>query len=60
MGDEFATDVDVWSTTYFHVLDPDGRLEDPVLERLPEAYPRTLGGVVLPFRRTFAVARKPD
>ena len=80
-------DVDVWSTTYFHVLDPQGEVEDPVLEwvrgtglrpvlavltdagerdeflsafrlRLREAYPRTPAGVVLPFRRTFAVARK--
>lgn len=80
-------DVDVWSTTYFHVLDPEGELEDPVLEwvrgtglrpvlaelgddaereefltayrsRLRTAYPRTTAGVVLPFRRTFAVARR--
>ena len=80
-------DVDVWSTTYLHVLDPEGRVEDPVLEwvrgtalrpvldvlsdgdereaflaayrmRLREAYPRTSAGVVLPFRRTFAVARR--
>ncbi|HHU08675.1 MAG TPA: methyltransferase domain-containing protein [Intrasporangiaceae bacterium] len=78
--------VDVWSTTYFHVLDPGGAEPDPVLEwvkgtglrpvlalltdpgereeflsvyrqRLREAYPRTDAGVVLPFRRTFAVAR---
>jgi trans-aconitate 2-methyltransferase len=82
-------DVDVWSTTYFHVLDPEGQVEDPVLEwvrgtglrpvlavltdveerdefvsayrlRLREAYPRTAAGVVLPFRRTFAVAHKRD
>lgn len=79
--------VDVWSTTYFHVLDPHGGLTDPVLEwvqgtglrpvlavltdpqereeflapyraRLREAYPRGPAGVVLPFRRTFAVAHK--
>ena len=79
-------EVDVWSTTYFHVLDPEGELDDPVLEwvrgtglrpvlavltdaeerddflreygaRLRAAYPRTPVGVVLPFRRTFAVAR---
>ena len=79
--------VDVWSTTYLHVLDPAGRIEDPVLEwmrgtglrpvlaafaddraretfladyrtALREAYPRTAAGVVLPFRRTFAVARR--
>lgn len=79
-------DVDVWSTTYFHVLDPEGVLGDPVLEwvrgtglrpvlavltdpqeleefltpyraLLHEAYPRGSAGVVLPFRRTFAVAR---
>lgn len=79
--------VDVWSTTYFHVLDPAGEVEDPVLEwvsgtglrpvlalltddrereeflapyreRLREAYPRSVAGVVLPFRRTFAVAHK--
>lgn len=80
-------EVDVWSTTYFHVLDPAGALDDPVLEwvrgtglrpvlstltdpqereeflapyraRLREAYPRGPAGVVLPFRRTFAVAQK--
>lgn len=80
-------DVEVWSTTYLHVLDPAGTVEDPVLEwvagtglrpvlkvlidegereefltdyrqRLRRAYPRTAAGVVLPFRRTFAVARK--
>ena len=79
-------EVDVWSTTYLHVLDPAGDVEDPVLEwvrgtglrpvlavltdsaeraeflddyraRLREAYPRTAAGVVMPFRRTFAVAR---
>lgn len=79
-------DVDVWSTTYLHVLDPAGQVEDPVLEwvrgtglrpvlaaltddadrekyladfraRLRAAYPRTPAGVVMPFRRTFAVAR---
>lgn len=78
--------VDVWSTTYLHVLDPEDRVEDPVLEwvrgtglrpvlavltdaeereeflldygaRLRTAHPRTPAGVVLPFRRTFAVAR---
>ncbi|MGA8045904.1 MAG: methyltransferase domain-containing protein [Dermatophilaceae bacterium] len=81
-----ACEVDVWSTTYLHVLDPAGEVEDPVLEwvrgtglrpvlavltdpaeredfltdyraRLREAYPRTAAGVVMPFRRTFAVAR---
>lgn len=80
-------DVDVWSTTYLHVLDPAGQVEDPVLEwvrgtglrpvlaaltdpaereeflvsyraRLSEAYQRGPAGVVMPFRRTFAVARK--
>lgn len=80
-------DVDVWSTTYLHVLDPGGAVADPVLEwvsgtglrpvlavltepgereeflsvyreRLREAYSRTPAGVVLPFRRTFAVAHK--
>lgn len=80
-------DVDVWSTTYLHVLDPAGEVADPVLEwvrgtglrpvlevladpgeremflvsygaRLREAYPRGVAGVVMPFRRTFAVARK--
>ena len=78
--------VDVWSTTYLHVLDPGGEVDDPVLEwvrgtglrpvlavltdpdereefladyraRLRDAYPRTGAGVVMPFRRTFAVAR---
>lgn len=84
---ELGCAVDVWSTTYLHVLDPDGVLEDPVLDwvqgtglrpvlavltgakereeflapyraGLREAYPRGAAGVVLPFRRTFAVARK--
>jgi trans-aconitate 2-methyltransferase len=80
-------EVDVWTTTYLHVLDPDDETEHPVLEwvrgtglrpvltalagdpggleafladyreRLAAAYPRTLAGVVMPFRRTFAVAR---
>lgn len=78
-------DVDVWETTYLHVLDPEGRQDSPVLEwvrgtglrpvlevlsdpderaaylhdydaRLRAAYPRTEVGVVLPFRRIFAVA----
>ncbi|HHU09875.1 MAG TPA: methyltransferase domain-containing protein [Intrasporangiaceae bacterium] len=77
--------VDVWSTTYLHVLDPGGAVDDPVLEwvrgtglrpvlalltdpsereeflvpyreKLRAAYPRSSVGVVLPFRRTFAVA----
>jgi trans-aconitate 2-methyltransferase len=80
-------EVDVWTTTYLHVLDAAGDVEDPVLEwvrgtglrpvlavltddaereqfltdyreRLREAYPRTAVGVVMPFRRTFAVARR--
>ncbi|KAB7743502.1 methyltransferase domain-containing protein [Nostocoides sp. F2B08] len=78
-------EVDVWSTTYLHVLDPAGEVDDPVLEwvrgtglrpvlavltdpdereefladyraRLREAYPRSAAGVVMSFRRTFAVA----
>ena len=82
----FGCEVDVWSTTYLHVLDPAGEVDDPVLEwvrgtglrpllavltdvdereefladyraRLREAYPRSAAGVVMPFRRTFAVAR---
>lgn len=80
--------VDVWETTYLHVLDPEGASAHPVLEwvrgtglrpvldllpdpveraaferayaaRLDEAYPRTPVGVVLPFRRIFAVAHRP-
>ena len=31
---------------------------EPYAARLREAYPRTSVGVVLPFRRTFAVAQK--
>lgn len=84
---DLGCEVDVWSTTYLHVLDPEGHLADPVLEwvrgtglrpvlaalrdgserdrflaeysaGLRAAYPRTPVGVVLPFRRTFAVARR--
>lgn len=80
--------VDAWESTYLHVLDREGRQENPVLEwvratglrpvldvlsdpaeqdaflgpyaaRLAEAYPRTPSGVILPFRRVFAVGHKP-
>jgi len=80
-------EVDAWETTYQHVLDPEGRQENPVLEwvrgtglrpvldaltddaerdafladydaRLRAAYPRKAFGVLLPFRRVFAVAHK--
>ncbi len=81
-----CVDVDAWETTYLHILDPDGRLENPVLEwmrgtglrpllgRLPAereeafleqyaagvaaAHPRTAMGVLMPFRRIFAVGRR--
>lgn len=81
--------VDAWETTYQHVLDPEGRQPNPVLEwvrgtglrpvldaltdvaerdafladydaRLRAAYPRKAFGVLLPFRRVFAVAHKPQ
>lgn len=81
------TSVDVWESTYLHVLDPAGAQENPVLEwvggtglrpvlealtdegertayleayaaELTAAHPRTPLGVVLPFRRIFAVAHK--
>ena len=80
-------EVDVWETTYQHVLDPAGEQDSPVLEwvrgtglrpvldalteegeratfvadydaRLRAAYPRTPVGVVLAFRRIFAVAHR--
>lgn len=74
--------VDVWQTTYFHVLqgdDPEfdwisGTGARPILQALPsglreefvatykaalrEAYPARPWGTVLPFTRTFAVARR--
>ena len=74
--------VDVWETTYFHVLhgeDPvfewiSGTGARPILQALPdglreefvaaykaalrEAYPAQEWGTVLPFTRTFAVARQ--
>ncbi len=79
--------VDAWETTYIHVLDPEGRSENPVVdwvggtglrlmlevldegeerdaflaayaEKVKEAYPRTPAGVLLPFRRVFAVGRR--
>lgn len=79
--------LDVWETTYLHVLDPEGRIDNPVLDwvsgtglrpalqaltdegertaykeayaaALAQAYPRTEVGVVLPFRRIFAIAHK--
>jgi trans-aconitate 2-methyltransferase len=77
-------DVDVWATTYHHVLHgPDPVLEwargtalRPVLRaldaseqaefcaaygaRLRDACPARSFGTVLPFRRIFAVARRPD
>ena len=82
-------DVDAWETTYQHILDPDGRQANPVLEwvrgtglrpvldaltdedereaflaeydaRLRAAYPRRSFGVLLPFRRVFAVAHKRE
>jgi trans-aconitate 2-methyltransferase len=75
--------VDVWETTYLHVLAGPDPVTDwykgsglrPVLAALPPgdaaefvaayserirgAYPATSYGTVLPFRRVFAVARKP-
>lgn len=80
-------DVDAWETTYTHVLDPEGRSANPVLDwvsgtglrpmlevlddeaereefiasyaaKVAEAYPRTPAGVLLAFRRVFAVGRK--
>lgn len=79
--------VDVWETTYIHVLDPHGTSNNPVLDwvsgtglkpmldvlddgaeqeafiaaygaKVQQAYPRTPAGVLLPFRRVFAVGRK--
>lgn len=76
-------EVDVWETTYLHVLTgedpvftwvsgtgarptlaalPDDlrpRFEEELKARLRSAYPDRGHGVVLPFRRIFAVARKP-
>lgn len=75
--------VDVWDTTYLHVLPGDDPVFDwisgtgarPILQALPddlrdefvttykgalrEAYPARPWGTVLPFARTFAVARRP-
>jgi len=75
--------VDVWATTYVHVLTgPDAVLEwvrgtglRPVMQALPpesyalfepeyaaqlrEAYPATPDGTLFPFRRIFAVGRRP-
>lgn len=74
--------VDVWETTYFHVLKGEDPVFDwvsgtgarPILQALPdglreefvaeykaalrEAYPVQAWGTVLPFTRTFAVARR--
>lgn len=79
--------VDAWETTYTHVLDPEGRSDNPVLdwvsgtglrpmlevlqdetereeflatyaERVAQAYPRTPAGVLLAFRRVFAVGHR--
>lgn len=81
--------VDAWEATYQHILDPEGRQSNPVLEwvrgtglrpvldaltdeaereafladydaRLRAAYPRRSFGVLLPFRRVFAVAHKTE
>lgn len=76
--------VDVWETTYFHVLQGENPVFDwisgtgarPILQALPdglreefidtykaalrEAYPARPWGTVLPFTRTFAVARRED
>ena len=76
--------VDVWETTYLHVLQGDDPVYDwvsgtgarPTIQSLPDgvreqfveefkrrlraAYPPRPYGVVLPFRRIFAVAHKPD
>jgi trans-aconitate 2-methyltransferase len=80
--------IDVWESTYLHVLDPEGAQDSPVLEwtkgtalrpvlqvltdegeraqfladyarRLQAAYPRQDFGTLFPFRRIFAVARRP-
>lgn len=85
--DRLGCDVDAWETTYLHVLDPEGKDDNPVLTwvtatglrpvldilteqpereaflepysaQLADAYPRTSAGVLFPFRRVFAVARK--
>lgn len=77
-----GAEVDVWETTYLHVLQGEDPVFDwvsgtgarPTLQALPEglrarfaeelkarlraAYPDDGNGVVLPFRRIFAVARK--
>lgn len=77
-----AWELDVWGTTYYHVLDGEdpvyrwisGTGARPVLEALPpgirkdfvaeykaalrEAYPRRSYGTVLPFPRTFVVAKR--
>lgn len=79
--------VDAWETTYTHVLDPEDRRDNPVLDwvsgtglrpmlevlddeaereefiatyaaKVAAAYPRTPAGVLLAFRRVFAVGRK--
>lgn len=74
--------VDLWETTYFHVLEGDDPVYDwvsgtgarPYLRAMPdelrdgfvaiykaalrEAYPAQAFGTVLPFKRTFAVARR--
>jgi trans-aconitate 2-methyltransferase len=79
----FGWDVDVWETTYLHVLQGEDPVFDwisgtgarPVLQALPadlreefavtykaalrDAYPARPWGTVLPFTRTFAVARRP-
>jgi len=76
--------VDVWQTTYFHVLQGEDPVFDwisgtgarPILQALPdglreefvaaykaalhEAYPARPWGTVMPFTRTFAVARRED
>lgn len=76
--------VDLWETTYFHVLQGDDPIFEwvsgtgarPYLQALPDelretfvetyrialrdAYPRRPAGTVFRFRRTFAVARRPD
>jgi trans-aconitate 2-methyltransferase len=84
--DRFAAagwSVDVWETTYLHVLQGEDRVFEwisgtgarPILQALPyglreqfteaykamlrEAYPVRPWGTVLPFARTFAVARRP-
>ena len=81
---DLGADVDVWETTYLHVLtgaDPvfvwvSGTGARPTLEALPAelrpgfeaefkrrlraAYPSRAGRVVLPFRRVFVVAQRPE